>query len=99
MEIHLDKRKHKFPYFDGTYKLLLDGKEIGTGNFIKGYTIKRKTSPGKHKLTVYAPSGIISTPFEFEVEQYKSYKIEMDYKLYAQDGIYDVFGRKIFIIR
>ena len=66
---------------------------------IKGYTIKRKISPGKHKLTVYAPSGIISTPFEFEVEQYKSYKIEMDYKLYAQDGIYDVFGRKIFIIR
>lgn len=99
LEIHLDKRKHKFPYFDGTYKLLLDGKVIGTGNFIKGYTIKRKISPGKHKLTVYAPSGIISTPFEFEVEQYKSYKIEMDYKLYAQDGIYDVFGKKIFIIR
>ena len=63
MEIHLDKRKHKFPYFDGTYKLLLDGKVIGTGNFIKGYTIKRKISPGKHKLTVYAPSGIISTCF------------------------------------
>ena len=73
LEIHLDKRKHKLPYFDGSYKLLLDDKEIGTGNFIKGYTLKRKTSPGKHKLTAYAPSGIISTPFEFEVEQDKSY--------------------------
>lgn len=92
LEIHLDKKKHKLPYFDGSYKLLLDDKEIGTGNFIKGYTLKRKTSPGKHKLTAYAPSGIISTPFEFEVEQDKSYHIEMDYKLYAKDGIYDVFG-------
>ena len=95
LEIHLDKRKHKLPYFDGSYKLLLDDKEIGTGNFIKGYTLKRKTSPGKHKLTAYAPSGIISTPFEFEVEQDKSYHIEMDYKLHAKDGIYDVFGNII----
>ena len=38
LEIHLDKKKHKLPYFDGSYKLLLDDKEIGTGNFIKGYT-------------------------------------------------------------
>ena len=95
LEIHLDKRKHKLPYFDGSYKLLLDDKEIGIGNFIKGYTLKRKTSPGKHKLTAYAPSGIISTPFEFEVEQDKSYHIEMDYKLHAKDGIYDVFGMLI----
>ncbi len=98
LEIHLDKKKHKLPYFDGSYKLLLDDKEIGTGNFIKGYTLKRKTSPGKHKLTAYAPSGIISTPFEFEVEQNKSYHIEMDYKLHAKDGIYDVFGEKIIIV-
>lgn len=95
LEIHLDKKKHKLPYFDGSYKILLDDKEIGMGNFIKGYTLKRKTSPGKHKLTAYAPSGIISTPFEFEVEQNKSYHIEMDYKLYAKDGIYDVYGMKI----
>lgn len=92
LEIHLDKKKHKLPYFDGSYKILLDDKEIGMGNFIKGYTLKRKTSPGKHKLTAYAPSGIISTPFEFEVEQDKSYHIEMDYKLHTKDGIYDVFG-------
>lgn len=95
LEIHLDKRKHKLPYFDGSYKIFLDDKEIGIGNFIKGYTLKCKTSPGKHKLTAYAPSGIISTPFEFEVEPDKSYHIEMDYKLHAADGIYDVFGERI----
>ena len=95
LEIHLDKKKHKLPYFDGSYKILLDDKEIGTGNFIKGYTLRRKTSPGKHKLTAYAPSGIISTPFEFEVEQDNSYHIEMDYKLHAKDGIYDVFASSI----
>ncbi len=97
LEIHLDKKKHKLPYFDGSYKLLLDGKEIGMGNFIKGYTLKRKISSGKHKLTAYAPSGIISTPFEFEVEQDKFYHIEMDYKLHAKNGIYDVFGERIII--
>ncbi len=97
IEVRLDKRKHKLPYFDGSYKLLLDDKEIGTGNFIKGYTLKCKTSPGKHKLTAYAPSGIISTPFEFEVEQDRSYHIEMDYKLHVKNGIYDVFGEKIII--
>ncbi|MCM1176196.1 MAG: M48 family metallopeptidase [Bacteroides sp.] len=95
LEIYLDKRKHKLPYFDGSYKLLLDDKEIGIGNFIKGYTLKRKTSPGRHKLTAYAPSGIISTPFEFEVGQGRAYRIEMDYKLHVKDSVYDVFGVKL----
>lgn len=86
--------KHKMPYVDGFYKLLLDGKEIGAGNFIKGYTLKRKTSPGKHTLTTYAPSGLISTPLEFEVEKDGTYRIEMDYKLYVKNGYYNVYGEK-----
>ncbi len=98
LEINLDKKKHKLPWFDATYKIMLDGKEIGSGNFIKGYTLKRRTSPGKHIITAYAPSGIISSPFEFEVEADKSYRIEMDYKVYLKDGIYDVFGEKIALV-
>ncbi|MCR1998299.1 MULTISPECIES: M48 family metallopeptidase [Bacteroidaceae] len=94
LEIHLDRKKHKMPYVDGFYKLLLDGKEIGAGNFIKGYTLKRKTSPGKHTLTTYAPSGLISTPLEFEVEKDGTYRIEMDYKLYVKNGYYNVYGEK-----
>lgn len=93
--IHLDKKKHRLPIFDGTYMVLLDGKSIGTGNFIKGYSLRRKTSPGKHRLLAYAPSGIISTPFEFEVVQDMTYEIDMDYKFYAKDGVYDVYGDRI----
>lgn len=96
LEIHLDKKKHKLPWFDATYKIMLDGKEIGSGNFIKGYTLKRRISPGKHIITAYAPSGIISTPFEFEVKADKSYRIDMDYKVYLKNGIYDVFGKNIY---
>ena len=98
LEIHLDKRKHKLPWVDATYKIMLDGKEIGSGNFIKGYTFKRRTSPGKHIITAYAPSGIISTPFEFEVDTDKSYRINMDYKVYLKYGIYDVFGENIYTL-
>lgn len=97
IEIHLDKRKHKLPYIDSSYELLLDGKKIGKGNFVKGYTVKCKTSPGRHKLTTYALLGIISTPFEFEVEQDKSYHMEMDYKMYVKDGVGDVFVEKFYV--
>lgn len=95
LEIYLDKKKHKLPWFDASYKIMLDGKDIGSGNFIKGYTLTRRTSPGKHVITAYAPSGIISTPFEFEVETDTTYRIEMDYKIYFKDGIYDVFAQSI----
>ena len=98
LEIHLSRRKHKLPLLDSSYKLLLDGREIGRGNFVKGYTLMYKTSPGKHKLSAYAPLGIISTPFEFEVEQDKSYHIEMDYIYYIKDGVFDVFGEKITLM-
>ncbi len=76
LEIHLSRRNHKLPLLDSSYKLLLDGREIGCGNFVKGYILKYKTSPGKHKLSAYVPLGIISTPFEFDVEQDKFYHIE-----------------------
>ena len=97
IEIHLDKRRHKLPYLDSSYELLLDGKKIGKGNFVKGYTVKCKTSPGRHKLATYASLGIISTPFEFEVEQNKSYHMEMDYKMYVKDGVCDVFVEKFYV--
>ena len=95
LEIKLDRRKHKLPLFDAKYRIILDGKDIGSGNFIKGYTLKRRTSPGKHVIAAYAPSGIISTPLEFEVKAGNVYKIEMDYKVYLKNGVYDVFGKSI----
>ena len=95
LEIHLEPKRHELPLMDGSYRILLDKKPIGNGNFIKGYTLKRKTSPGKHSISVWAPTGIISTVFEFEVFQDKRYRIEMDYILHKKDGIYDVFAEKI----
>ena len=95
LEIHLEPRRHELPLVDGSYRILLDEKPIGNGNFIKGYTLKRKTSPGKHTISVWAPTGIISTVFEFEVFQDKRYRIEMDYILHKKDGVYDVFAEKI----
>lgn len=97
LEIHLDNKKHKLPWLEVTYNILLDGKELCVGNFVKGYTIIRKISPGTHIISVYAPSGIISTPFEFNVEAYNKYKIEMNYKYYFTKGVYDVFAEKINI--
>lgn len=100
LEIHLAKRRHRLPLVDSAaYRILIDGKHVGYGNFIKGFTIKKKTSPGKHTLTAYAPSGVISTPFEFEVEENRVYRIEMDYKVHLRKGLYDVFGEKIETIR
>lgn len=98
LEIHLDRKRHRFPFFDGSYKLLLDGKEVGEGNFIKGYTLKLRISPGHHAITAYAPTGIISTAFEFKAEQNCSYRIEMDYKFLAKLGVFNIFGEKINMI-
>lgn len=95
LEIHLAPKRHELPLVDGSYRILLDEKPIGNGNFIKGYTLKRKTSPGKHTISAWAPTGIISTVFEFEVFQDKRYRIEMDYILHKKDGIYEVFAEKL----
>lgn len=96
LEIHLYEKKYKIPYIDSFYEVLLNGRKVGTGNFIKGYTLKRRTYPGKHTITVYAPNGIISTPFEFTVESRRAYRIEMDYKMLKEkNGLYDVFGASI----
>ncbi|WP_276864368.1 M48 family metallopeptidase [Mediterranea massiliensis] len=96
LEIHLDRKKHRLPWMDATYRILLDGKDAGTGNFLKGYTIRKRTAPGKHVIMACAPSGIVSTPSEFEVGQDGTYRVEMDYKLHVRDGMYDVFAAKIF---
>ena len=95
LHVCLRPKRHKFPLLDGSYKVLLDDKPIGNGNFIKGYIIKIKTSPGRHTISVWAPTGITSNVFEFEVFQEKRYRIEMDYICRKKDGNYIVFAEKI----
>ena len=92
VNIFMPKRRHKLPLFDSRYRVLLDDKPVGMGNFIKGYDIKCRTSPGKHVISVYLPSGIISTPFTFEAVAGGRYKAEMDYKLhFMKSGSYEIF--------
>ena len=98
LEVRLERRRHTLPFAEGKYRLLLDGKEIGMGNFMKGYTLKRRTSPGRHTLVAYAPSGIVGVPFEFEVEEGRSYRIEMDYRYRWRGTCYVVFVEKMEVL-
>lgn len=92
LTIHLDPRKHRLPIMEGKYQILLDGKSIGVGNFIKGYDINIRISPGKHIVETYAVSGIQTIPFEFDCEKGEHYLINMDFRVHLRNGYYDVFA-------
>lgn len=92
LTIHLDHRRHRLPIVEGKYQILLDGKSIGVGNFIKGYDINIRTSPGKHIIETYAVSGIQTIPFEFDCKKGRHYLINMDFKVHLWNGYYDVFA-------
>lgn len=92
--IHLDEKKYKHPYIDGNYTIMLDGKSIGIGNYIKGYDLYIRTSPGQHTITACAPAGVNSEPYIFETEEGKRYQINMDYRA-LKGGTYDIFAAGI----
>lgn len=91
VEVHLGRRRHRLPYAEGKYAVLLDGRKVGMGNFIKGYTLRLRTSPGRHVLSAYAFGGILAVPFEFDTVQGGHYRIEMDYKYVFRATAYKVF--------
>lgn len=91
IEINLDRKKHKLPWVDSLYQIVLDGKSIGKGNYIKGFSLKKRIGPGKHTLTFHAPAGIKPFPYSFETEAGKSYFIEIDHRPHLNTGIYDLF--------
>ena len=95
VEVHLDRRRHTLPYVEGKYAILLDGRKVGVGNFIKGYTLRFRTSPGRHVLSAYAFGGILTVPFEFETARGGSYRVEMDYKYVFRATAYRVFVESI----
>ena len=95
VNIHLAPKRHKLPYAEGKYNVLLDGQKVGMGNFIKGYTIKRHIAPGKHILAVYAPIGITMKPFEFDTHENISYHIELDYTFHFKNSEYEILVEKI----
>lgn len=98
LSFHLDRRKHKLPWLDGKYQILLDGKPIGNGNFIKGFDFSVRTSPGKHTVSVYGISGIIAIPYDFECKSGDRWLFDMDFKVHIRNGYYEIFVESSKII-
>lgn len=93
LEIHLDRRKHFLPLAEGIYDILIDGRSVGTGNFMKGYDIRKRISPGTHQLTVRVPGGIgiACDPFMFEACDGDTCRLDMDYRYEFKGTRYRVF--------
>lgn len=89
--IHIGQHKHKLPYVDGIYQVVLDGKSIGRGYFIKKFTLIKRVGPGRHTISFYAPVGIMSVPFEFDASAGDSCSIELDYSYHPKENYYKVF--------
>lgn len=94
--IHLAHRKHFIPWVDYTYSLLLNGKDIGEGNFIKGFTIEKDVLPNVYTIEV---SSYITTfesrPYSFEVDAGFVYHIELDYKYSFKKTKYIIFCQEM----
>lgn len=88
--VHLAPHLHKLPLCDSIYKILLDGKYMGDGNYKKGYTLVWHISPGKHRLEAFAFSDVVSTPLEFTTEASCTYRIEMNYQRHLLDSAFDI---------
>lgn len=89
--IHIGHRKHKLPYAEGIYQVVLDGKAIGRGYFIREFSLVKRISPSKHVLSFHAPAGIISDHFEFEADAGDVCRIELDYSYHPKESSYKVF--------
>jgi len=91
LKFHLDRKKHKLPWIEGKYQILLDDKSIGNGNFIKGFDFTVRTSPGPHIVSVYGISGIIAVPYEFRGKSGDRCYFDMDFKVHLRNGYYEIF--------
>ncbi len=98
LHIHLDHKKHRLPLVDGKYHILLDGKKVGAGNFIKGYDLNVRTSPGRHVIETYAVSGIRTIPLEIDCVKDAHYQVEMDFRVHLRGGYYDVYATSAQLI-
>lgn len=98
IRIRLSHRKHFIPWVDYTYSLLLNGKDIGNGNFIKGFIIEKNIIPDVYTLEV---SSYISTfdskPHTFEAIAGFVYDIDLDYKYVLRKSKYVVFCQNMIV--
>lgn len=92
LNVLMPPKKHKWPRGDSYYTLLIDNKRVGEGNFVKGFSLKKRISPGRHVLTAQSRSAVTCIPFEFEVKENHTYRIEVDYTYsFFKSKRYEVF--------
>lgn len=94
--LHLSHRKHFVPWVEYTYPILLNGKEFGYGNLIKGFTIEKDVVPDLYTIEVASYSSTFeSKPHIFESEAGFAYHIELDYKYDFKNARYIVFCQEM----
>lgn len=96
LRIHLAHRKHFTPWFDFKYSILLNGKDIGEGNLVKGFTIEKDVPPGLYTIEIASYiSTCSSKPYTLEADAGYVYHIELDYKHIFWKAKYVVFCKKM----
>jgi hypothetical protein len=69
--------KGAFVIMDTNISIFLDGVMIGSGSFVKGFSLQAQTTSGDHTVVLQASGRTTSTTFE--TEQNKKYRINLDY--------------------
>ncbi|MCH5312192.1 MAG: M48 family metalloprotease [Prevotella sp.] len=96
IHIHLAHRRHFTPLVDFKYSILLNGKDIGEGNLIKGFTIEKDITHGLYTIEVASYISTLSLkPYIFEADAGYTYHIELDYKHLFWRGWYVVFCKEM----
>lgn len=94
--ISLSPRKHFLPWVDFSYPILLNGKDIGEGNFLKGFSIEREAHPDLYTIDIGSYiSTVDSNPYTFEADAGYCYHIELDYKYSLLKTKYTIFCDKM----
>lgn len=94
--IHLAHRLHFTPWIDFKYHILLNGKDIGEGNLIKGFTIEKDITHGLYTIEVASYISTLSLkPHIFEADAGYTYHIELDYKHLFWKGSFIVFCKEM----
>ena len=94
--ISLYRRRRMIPLVDSSYPVLLNGKTIGKGNYLKSFTIEKEVPPNLYTVDVTSYiSTLVSKPFTFEANAGFVYHIELDFKHSFIKANYSFFCRKI----
>lgn len=96
VEIMLEKDLHRIPLIEYYFDVYWDGKKLGKGRCRKGFTLKTKTYPGKHKLEIEG-AYIRDIPIPVEIKDTGKQIIKLDYEYRFMKSDYRFFMKEIGI--